>query len=377
MPKAKYKKRKDGRYGTSVQNGYNDDGSPNRIPLYAKSSAELERLVAEVKYELRKGTYVSDKNMTFGEYALTWLNAYHVNSGIRTKEMYKNIVHKYLAPLQNRKLLSLRLSDFQEIINENADHIRTCEMIVCTAKQIISYAIEDGYMTKNVTLRLKAPKRKGKKNYPGRRPLTNLEINAIEKADLDKKQRAYIELLRGCGLRPGEIIALKPSNFNWMKNTVRIDEAITYDRNNVVWKEPKSEAGYREIDMPPKCITAIKNYLPEVHDTVVFPMQRKEGAMTKSSQRKFWEGILKQIRIAAGKEILNGQIINQKIFDLVQYTFRHNYCTELYYSNRSLLEAVRLMGHSDYKMIMEIYAHLDESEEKKRTQKQPKTAAFP
>lgn len=145
----------------------------------------------------------------------------------------------------------------------------------------------------------------------------------------------------------------------------------------MVWKEPKSEAGYREIYMPPKCITAIKNYLPEVHNTVVFPMQRKKGAMTKSSQRKFLEGILKQIRIAAGEEILNGQIINQKIFDLVQYTFRHNYCTELYYSNRSLLEAVRLMGHSYYKMIMEIYAHLDESEEKKRTQKQPKTAAFP
>jgi len=40
------------------------------------------------------------------------------------------------------KSLSLRLSDFQENINENADHIRTCEMIVCTAKQIISYAID-------------------------------------------------------------------------------------------------------------------------------------------------------------------------------------------------------------------------------------------
>jgi len=101
------------------------------------------------------------------------------------------------------KSLSLRLSDFQENINENADHIRTCEMIVCTAKQIISYAIEDGYMTKNVTLRLKAPKRKGKKNYPGRRPLTNLEINAIEKADLDKKQRAYIELASWLRLTTG------------------------------------------------------------------------------------------------------------------------------------------------------------------------------
>lgn len=35
----------------------------------------------------------------------------------------------------------------------------------------------------------------------------------------------------------------------------------------------------------------------------------------------------------------------------------------LYYSGISQKKAVELMGHSDLKMIMEVYAHLDEQKE--------------
>lgn len=35
----------------------------------------------------------------------------------------------------------------------------------------------------------------------------------------------------------------------------------------------------------------------------------------------------------------------------------------LYYSGISQKKAVELMGHSDIKMIMEVYAHLDEEKE--------------
>lgn len=53
----------------------------------------------------------------------------------------------------------------------------------------------------------------------------------------------------------------------------------------------------------------------------------------------------------------------QPITGLTAHMFRHNYCTMLYYSGISLKKAVELMGHSDLKMIMEVYAHLDEKKE--------------
>ena len=39
--------------------------------------------------------------------------------------------------------------------------------------------------------------------------------------------------------------------------------------------------------------------------------------------------------------------------------FRHEYATMLYYSGIDLKEAARLMGHTDIKLILEIYADLD------------------
>lgn len=53
----------------------------------------------------------------------------------------------------------------------------------------------------------------------------------------------------------------------------------------------------------------------------------------------------------------------EPISGLTAHIFRHNYCTMLYYSGISQKKAVELMGHADLKMIMEVYAHLDEEKE--------------
>lgn len=363
MPKAKYKRRKDGRFGTYVQNGYLPDGRPNRIPVYAASSAELEKKVAEIRYEIGHGTYIAQKDILFIEYAEQWFATYQLQNQPPTQAMYRRMIYKYLKPLHQMPLFNIKKSDIQWVINQNSQHPRTCQQIRLTVRQIIACAIDDGLLVRDVCRKVKLPTQK-KNPDNGRRPLTDIEKAAIDSADFTPKQRAYVAILRGCGLRPGEASALKPLDINWKTKTLRVDEAITYDENKVVWKEPKSDAGYREIPMPPFVVDALRAYMPTVRDTVLFPMERKGGPMTKSSRRRFWEGILRKIREAAGETVTSQGIQNQKIFGLIQYTFRHNYCTVLYYSGVSIKEAVRLMGHSDYKLIMEIYAHLDKQKEK-------------
>ncbi|WP_434310375.1 tyrosine-type recombinase/integrase [Hominifimenecus sp. rT4P-3] len=363
MPKAKYKRRKDGRFGTYVQDGYLPDGRPNRISVYANSSAELEKKVSEIRYEIEHGTYIAHKDVLFGDYAKQWFETYQINNQPPTKAMYQRIIDKYLKPLHNSPLINIKKSDIQRIINQNSQHRRTCEQILLTVRQIINCAIDDGLLLRDICRKIKLPSATQDPEN-GRRSLTEIEKSAIDQADFTPKQRAYVAILRGCGLRPGEITALKPLDINWSENTLRVDEAITYDENNVVWKGPKSQSGYREISMPPFVVDALRAYLPTVDDIVLFPMERKGGPMTKSSRRKLWEGIMKKIREAAGETVTDTGIKNQKIFGLIQYTFRHNYCTSLYYSGVSQKEAIRLMGHSDYKLIMEVYAHLDKQKEK-------------
>lgn len=72
-----------------------------------------------------------------------------------------------------------------------------------------------------------------------------------------------------------------------------------------------------------------------------------------------WQRIVRKMNYAvtSEKETLIGA---EPITGLTAHIFRHNYCTMLYYSGISQKKAVELMGHSDIKMIMEVYAHLDE-----------------
>ncbi len=84
--------------------------------------------------------------------------------------------------------------------------------------------------------------------------------------------------------------------------------------------------------------------------------------LSKTQYVKMWDRVIKKMNdaVTSDKEKL---IAAQSISGLTAHIFRHNYCTMLYYSGISQKKAVELMRHSDLKMIMEVYAHLDEQKE--------------
>ena len=75
MPKAKYKKRKDGRYCTKIDTGRDPQTGKRRYQMvYAKTIAELEKKRAEIITSLNKGLYISPTaNETLGTYKKKWL----------------------------------------------------------------------------------------------------------------------------------------------------------------------------------------------------------------------------------------------------------------------------------------------------------------
>ena len=363
--KNRYKQRADGRFMALVQTGVKDNGKPIRIPVYADSSMELEKIVDKMREDIKSGKNVNTKktDASFKYYADKWYNLNLPSWEAATKNMYRNIIDKHLLSLYKKPLPDIVKSDIQKIINDRWEKARTCQQIVLTIHQILQMAVDDNILSVNVCVKLKLPKTSPSSSA---RQLTDIEIDAISKADFNDMQRAYVYLLYGCGLRPGEIAALKPLDFDFRANTVRIDESIGYDNNTPYFKDPKSIAGFRTVPLLPFTVNFLQQYVSSLKGPILFAMQRDRThsrEMSKSSQRKFWDGIELKIRIAAGEKIekVNGkvQISSQKIFNLTAYTFRHNYATELYYSGISLKKAVELMGHANARMIIDIYAHLD------------------
>lgn len=355
----KYKKRKDGRYATTVMAGYKDDGRPNNIFLSAKTEKELREKIFELKTQIKAGECLKDSEMLLEEYAKSWVETYKSAAGINTRAMYDNALNHYIMPkLGHLPINKIVRSDVQKLINENQEHSRTCEIIKMTLVQILNSAIDDRLLQENVAKKVALPKR----HKTEKRALTELEKKALKTADFTFQEKAFVMLLFYFGLRRGECLALTKADINIKNKTLTVNKTVVFDVNKPIVKfGAKSEAGNRIIPIPDGAEAFLGDFLKSVDTFYLFPGKTTE-TLSKTQYVKMWERIVKKMNAAVTSE-KEKEIGAEPIQGLTAHIFRHNYCTMLYYSGVSQKKAVELMGHSDLKMIMEVYAHLDEQKE--------------
>lgn len=356
---AQYKKRSDGRYAAQIRTGkYNSQGKPEIITLYAKTSKELEKLVAEKKYELGHGLYCFHNETPFGQYAEEWLKVMKANSSLKTREMYRSTLANYIGLLRDRPIGRITPTDIQRQVNDIADRPRTCQILVLTLNQIFKRAITDQLITRNPVVDIQLPKATKKE----KRALTKAEKAAVKSAEMTVEERAYIMLLYGCGLRPAEADALTWSSVDLKSGEIHITQALEFDGEIARTKPPKTDSGIRTVPMPTVTLKALKALKADSSTLIVFA-GNTGGYKSRGGYSDLFKRCKNAIELKLGHRT-----------DLCAYMFRHNYATELYYSGVSLKEAQRLMGHSDLRMIMDVYAHLDA--EKENTKEKINSIAF-
>lgn len=328
-----------------------------------KSSADLEKKVNDFKQSLKTG-FVETSTITFGEYSRKWFELYKTTKELNTQRMYKTCVYKYLTPLDDFRLVDIKHSHFQSIINQNMDHPKTCKNIKLTFSQIIKSAVRDRYLPhsaiEDITMDISMPK------YlkPKKRALTALEKQSMMDADLDDRKRAFVTILYYCGLRRGEALALTADDFDFDNKSVSISKVIIFNNNHPEIKPyPKSDNGIRSVPLPDAAVSILKPY---VYKCEGFLFKGQETAlMTETAYKRMWESILTSMNIAAG---YNPQAkknrIEKPIQGLTAHIFRHNYCTQLCYQIPAITtkKIAQLMGDTE-KVVLSVYSHMLEEQE--------------
>lgn len=343
----RFKRQRSGLYRTSIQLGYGPDGKPIKKYFSAPTIKELEQKIMEAKADLANGLTISD-NTTFGTYAENWLNIYKANKGIATRNMYE---HKltYCESLNDIPIRKINRMMIQQIINENAAHPRTCEIILLTLKQIFNSAKEDGIMLKNPCVDITMPRHIPQE----KRALTDEEKQKLRSAVLQPQERLLLLLLYGTGCRPAEAYALNKDDFDFKNGTISISKSVQFDNGRFFSiSVPKTNSSIRSVIVSESILKGIKHTLDKISTYNV--LGDNTGQIMSSYK---YDTIFKHILQKAG---LEGS-------GITAYVFRHNFATECYYAGVSLKECQRQMGHTSYKMVMEVYAHLDEKKENTRS----------
>lgn len=360
MAKQKYTADKYGIFRTKAWDGtYDDYGRKRRVNLNSrKSSADLEKQVNALKRRIEEGKQIQTSDISFLAYADEWLETSKAIREYNTKAMYKNIIDKHFAALEGIKLQNLRKLHLQLIINNAAEKPRTCQQIVLTYKQIIRAAVDERLLPENSLRQLCENIDRPKYKAAEKRPLTAVEKNALKNADFTPMEKTFVLIIYGCGLRRGEVLALKPLDINLKTSELTVRGAVEFQANNPRPKATKSQNGTRTVPIPPFLAEHLKEYLQELSSPYLLHTQNG-SMMTKSSYQRMWERIVNKMNLAAG-----GAGNLRVIHGLTAHIFRHNYCTELCYKipEISTKKIAELMGDTE-KMVIDVYSHILEEKE--------------
>lgn len=336
-------------------------GAKHRVRITSKkSSADLEKKVLAYKKQVAEGGASKISNITFGEYAEQWFETSKSTRELNTQRTYRVILDSCFQEIWYIPLNQLTYSHFQICVNAKKEHPRTCQLLSMTFTQIIKAAVRDRYLPRSAVLDITEGVSLPKYQKPIKRPLTELEKEALSMANLEPMKRAFVSILYYCGLRKGEALALTPSDFNWETKEVSITKAWASDQ---IKPYPKSNNGVRNVPIPDAAIPLIRPYV-ESMDGYIFHGRTSE-IMKATAYRRMWESIIYQMNEALGYRPHKKHKGEKQIKGLTAHTFRHNYCTELCYQIPTISTKMiaRLLGDNE-KMVIEVYSHLVEDKEK-------------
>ncbi len=300
--------------------------------------------------------------MQFKEAAERWFEKKAVLWSESSRAKYANILQKHLLPYFGKVELvdSASVRDFAEsALGELADSTR--RFVLATLQQILKAVL--------------SPEDFGALDFPHAGairkgeavPLSPEELAALIDA-LEKNENPKLEnsarsllLIAFTGMRLGEACALKFSDFDFVRKTIKIHGTLERlpnekgadtkgaDENVAAETEiakspktvrklcpPKSESGHREIPIPENLLQWLKKMARE---------NPPDSFLVKHDQRTLQNHFKKFLK-AAGIEV-----------DAHIHTLRHSFATHALASNKDLKTLSVLLGHASTHTTLDLYVH--------------------
>lgn len=295
------------------------------------------------QYEKEIKSAIRHLNSRFSEYYIT---------DIKQEDVKKFINEKYIFnPNTGKKMSRHMLSD-----------------IIDVGSRMFEFAIDNDLAYKNpFRYKKKLIPKKATKNV--RKPLNDEQKNCVLCTEHRAKIAAILMLF--CGLRVGELLALKWSDIDLDNKKLSVNKSAEQIGNNLYEITPHTKNGRdRYLPIPDNIIEYLKHEKERTLSYLVCP--KLDGSLqTPSSYNNMWNSYQTEINYQQYCKIQRAQNreckskyapsgIPRVIERFTAHQLRHTYCTMLYFAEVDVLTASKLMGHSSIELTLRIYTHLDE-----------------
>ena len=287
----------------------------------------------------------AEPKVRFGEYGEKWIVERRNSKGeplrALTRKDYELVLAKYLAPtFGDRPIDQITRADVRTWHTKlGSTAPRTRAKAYGLLRAIMNTAVDDELIAASpVHIRgagAQATKRKVE-------PATPAEIEMMADA-MPPRLRASVIISAWCALRYGELAELRRKDIDVKRKLIRVRRAVTFPPGGPVVGPPKSDAGVRDVSIPPHIWPVVEEHLKEyvrpAPDALLFPSEGR-GHIWHSGMNNYFG----KARAAAGRE------------DLKWHDLRHTGATLAAQVGATTAELQARLGHST-SVAAQLYQH--------------------
>ena len=345
LPSGKWQARYSGTDGIA-RTARTDDGRPLTFDTKARAEKYLERVSADVQ----RGQWQSPEErrralpQALQSYSEVWLACRTAPSGRgladRTRNDYAAILRDHIWPV----LGDVPLSEITPVmIREWHARLATGPTMRAHAysllKTIMATAVADEVIAANPCRIAGAGQAKRVRQI---RPATLAELETIATA-VPARYKLMVLLAAWCALRFGELTELRRGDIDAVNGIIRVRRGVVRVPGGRKVKGPKSQAGERDVNIPPHLMPAVRDHLAghvaAGQDALLFPARNGGHMQPSALQRVFYRA-----RAKAGRD------------DLAFHDLRHTGATLAAAAGATLAELMARLGHSTVSAAMR-YQH--------------------
>lgn len=337
-------------------------GEPVRLnaPYTFQTKGDAEAWLVDERRLISTGTWRSpssrkaqsvEDHLAFGTYAESWMANRKVKGqplAARTRDHYRALLDAHILPTFTDVTLTDITPDMVDQWYESVakDRETTRAHAYSLLRTILGTAVDRRLITQANPARIRGggSTQRAKKI----RPASLEELETIAKT-VPARHQLMVLLASWCALRFGELVELRRNDIDLKSGVIRVRRGVVRTKSGTVIKAPKSDAGIRDVAIPPHLIPTARAHLLEHvardRDALLFPGTNGNHlspsafygraaalARTGAIRRKGW-GYYEARRVAERE-------------DLRFHDLRHTGAVLAAQTGATLVELMNRLGHS-------------------------------
>jgi integrase len=343
-----------------IEDGVDAAGRRKRHTVtFTGTRQEAQRELTRLLGAADAGTLVEPSKATVAEYLRAWLDGPHGLSP-KTAERYKELAEQQIIPHLGNKLMQRlkphEVQSWHETLLKSggkggrALSARTVGHGHRVLRRALQKAVASEVLARNVAAVISPPKVTEEEIEILTEDQINLVIDKLAGHPL--YEIAVVDL--ATGMRRGELLALRLSDVDLDRATVRIERSLEETREGLRFKAPKTANGKRTISLPANAVAVLRDHRQKLletrmalglgkpnADTLLFG--EVDGSPRRPDQLSWlWRSACKSLKLPM----------------VSFHALRHTHASALIAAGLDVVLIARRLGHGSPHVTLRVYGHL-------------------